>query len=773
MAKNHFQMSDEEESKRVSIQVSSLSTQLIESIDKQSKLEEQLHHAMKVISGQKESLLVHEVTDKELRDAKAQLEMNRTQIDEYKKNLTAEKAARKKAEDDVDRLNKEVEDLTASLFDEANKMVADARKETHSIEVKNAKLIEQLHEKDNLLDTLSIQLKNLKKVLYNLDSESSSIAPTNKTSGSSDNVTSSNVSIEKTITTTNSVNEYNLPSNCAVFSPILPSLRYDLTLYNEFLKFIAVLPLCSSIKETTSHSKLLKRLVHDEIQPILRLDNASGLGWFVRRNLMSLMIEGLVVVEPLSGINETYRVGYSSPRLGDSTVLQGEKDSDSHLYNYPVNSPPIAIQAPCAFCSESRNDILEHGRLYVLRTQQKNEDGTIETASEFPLCHYCLLKIRQTCEIFAFLRTLKSGVWNLEKLNLKTISQDSTGLFKEVKKTTAPDRVKANKKSNRMSFMTGLSNPLVSKPSFQLEVPNFSNQNGQPTTNIQRAWVQLSKLRSSLNWAHIGVWSMDDAVSLKVGPVDEEAASLHESTDSNSALFQNVQKLNESFTLEPEVDVDKEAFDFEKGNDTIETIKAEDQTQPKESNKNDTITSTNFAESSESKLEEQPSASVETTSLDPKIINIKSGQPHKATHRVNEAFEAFQMSVGDVSTFSDEYSSHNQDAEEVARKISNDEEVNESIKSTDNEEPSGSLKVSGASSEVHDNAESLKTNTLSKHESEVEDSVHLDKSDGDYTAEDEASNQGQKNSSGELKSQSNTDDDENLFDDALSTVSNS
>ena len=42
----------------------------------------------------------------------------------------------------------------------------------------------------------------------------------------------------------------------------------------------------------------------------------------------------------------------------------------------------------------------------------------------------------------------------------------------------------------------------------------------RPKTNIEYAWLQLCKLRSILHWAHIGVWSVNDSISTKIGPVN-------------------------------------------------------------------------------------------------------------------------------------------------------------------------------------------------------------------------------------------------------------
>lgn len=491
-------MADQEESKRISLQVTSLSTQLIESIDKQSQLEEQLLVAKKTISTQQNIANSYNELKQELQSLKLQYETDKTKF-KKQEEICAD------AEKKVATLNQEIEDLTASLFDEANNMVADARKEQNAVEILNSKLKEQLKEKDLLLDTLSMQLKNLKNVLYKFENDFNS----SKNVSLSDSATSSTTSIDRSTTNQTSVNDNSLSFQGVLFSPLLHSLRYDVPLYTEYLKFLAVLPQCENLQQTTSESKLLRRLINYEISPVLRLDNASGVGWLVKRNLMNLMMEGLVSIEPISGINETYRTGYSSPSIPDSPEVENK---DSHLFSRPVNSPPVAMVEPCAFCGENRNDILEHGRLYIFKTYQKLENGKNELTNQFPVCHYCLLKLRQVCEIFAFLRSLRSGAWHLEKVTLASIHQGKVNAYSEVTKASRPKM-----KSKRLSIFQGLKQSQSSTPIIE-NGPQFADKNGLPTTNIQRSWARLSQLRASLQWSHIGVWSLDESVATDIAP---------------------------------------------------------------------------------------------------------------------------------------------------------------------------------------------------------------------------------------------------------------
>ncbi|CCH58336.1 hypothetical protein TBLA_0A05430 [Henningerozyma blattae CBS 6284] len=616
-------MSEQEiadESQRVTDQVTLLSTQLMESISKQSQLEDKLNQANKKLAAQKLTI----EKNSQIKATGSALQKNANDLESQLKianaELVKERQLREKAEGECTALNKEVEDLTASLFDEANHMVADARKEKAAVELRNTKLMEQLKEKDTVLETLELQLKNLKKVLQEFQDEDSNnkrnsmLSEVTIHSGSSQRAGSPTI-----ISTTNSESFANI-----IYSPNISDIRYDLPLYGEFLKFVAVLPFVKNIKQTTNDSKLLRRLVNDEIQPVLRLDNADGLGWVVKRTLLTQMMEGLVMVEPLSGVNELYthsrnrRSATSNNTTGSTRDISGKdtngssNQKNSHLFNFPTNSPPVAVHEPCAFCNEKRDDSVQHARIHLLKTQSRSETGKITVTNQFPLCQSCVLKVRQTGEIFAFLRSLALGTWKLEKIAIANLSKSDPTKIKGSPASPTKDKEKEKKKAKRKSFIKGLNmaqtasvlNPATSNPFFQQTQTNPVGDTsltdvdtfGQPTTNIQRAWLQLCKLRCMLHWSHMGIWSLDDSIEAKFAPLsisESNIKDLDQNTDNftssqlpstspsnnninstNTLMHRDTQILKnhidttdqESFSLKQETD---DAFDFE--NNSIDT----------------------------------------------------------------------------------------------------------------------------------------------------------------------------------------------------------
>lgn len=542
----------EEENKRISLQVTSMSTQLMESISKQSQLEESLSHATKELTQLKQASLEHAALKSQFAELKQKDKLKDQQIKDLKARLLKETELKIKAEEKVKQLEDEVEDLTTSLFDEANNMVADARKETHTTEILNRKLLEAVKEKDNTLETMEAQLKHLRKVLEKMDNT----VTANNNRYSIMTTESDAISLKKSITNNSTKSEILSLQHAIIYSPDISSIRFDLSLYTEYLKFLAVLPNCKSLKETSNDSKLIRRIVNDEITPVLKIENAPGVSWLAKKSLLNLIIEGLVIIEPLSGINETFQMAAASSTPTPNVTRPSLERKESHLFNYPIDSPPVAVHEACALCGECRDDVVQHARMHVLKTQSKLDDGSLVETGSYPLCLWCLLKVRQTADIFSFLRSLKLGTWNLEKVTLKNNKLTTLKPSKSSGKKTGSKSKHSDLSNKRKSFMNGFNinsatsgsggkknvTPHVEKSNYQND--DFDNQTNfnQPNTNIERAWLQLCKLRSMLHWAHMGVWSTDNACESKFGPIqyNKEGDDDDDDDDDESPTYSNI-----------------------------------------------------------------------------------------------------------------------------------------------------------------------------------------------------------------------------------------
>ncbi|KAL7265947.1 rab guanine nucleotide exchange factor S2 [Rhizina undulata] len=117
------------------------------------------------------------------------------------------------------------------------------------------------------------------------------------------------------------------------------------------------------LKET----KFFKRTLVEDIEPTLRLDLAPGLSWLARRNVLAAVTDGSLVIDPM-----------------------------------------VKVAMPCATCGESRVDE-KHERAHRMRTSEA------VNAQKYPLCAYCVGRVRSVCDYVAFLRAWKEGLWKAEK----------------------------------------------------------------------------------------------------------------------------------------------------------------------------------------------------------------------------------------------------------------------------------------------------------------------------------------------------------------------
>ncbi|CAK7562167.1 MAG: rab guanine nucleotide exchange factor S2 [Sporothrix epigloea] len=145
---------------------------------------------------------------------------------------------------------------------------------------------------------------------------------------------------------------------------------------NAFMTVTSGLSVASNAPSPQNHikelkeTKFYKRVVVEDIEPTLRLDTAPGVSWLVRRNIMSAALEGTLVAEPV-------------PTMTGTSLL---------------------IQQPCSMCGESRRQE-SFLRLHRFRLTESDK------STPYPLCNYCLTRVRSVCGFLVFLRMIKEGHW--------------------------------------------------------------------------------------------------------------------------------------------------------------------------------------------------------------------------------------------------------------------------------------------------------------------------------------------------------------------------
>jgi hypothetical protein len=429
---------------RLTEEVSLLSTKLVNAVLKQLELEEIVYHLRKDNN---------ELTTKyeSLQQIESKYDELLSQFKVKSEELTESKSIQAEVQKKNDELNSEVEDLTASLFDEANKMVSDASRETHNFKIKNRKLIEELDEKDNIILSLQLQLSDLKDMLLELlEAQTTSRKNTTSNEPHSDDV-------------------FNVP----IYSPTIKSIRLDLNNYNhEFKAFIYAIIRPDFVFELSNlkNYRFFKKIWIDELETALSYVPAiSQNGIFKNfqrgKNFWSSIVEGRAIIEPVKGANESFRLAY-----------KGETHE---------GTSPVAVQDPCSTCGESRNDILEHSRLYYFKLLTDME--TSEIIASFPLCNYCVVKLRNICEFFAKLRLIKKNIYKLKP----------NSSFDEFALVNQFGQFKINSgNTNQESVSSNLVNS--NKKRIQLDV--------NEEAKLIKIYVLLILIRGKIFWSKMGVW---------------------------------------------------------------------------------------------------------------------------------------------------------------------------------------------------------------------------------------------------------------------------
>jgi len=438
-------LSDPAQHPDLSNEVATLSNKLINAINHQTNLDDTLSATRHELESARERIRQLEKENEEHTAALAR------EVSLHKSNAESEKAKflaslleekRKRAEVEKEKkdIEQELENLTTALFEEANKMVITAResaqKDHDIVQRKNDQLKAQLADTESLLKSHQEQLAELKQVMEHLTEERDD--QTNQTAPSTPGLSRFDSKDETTPDTEAPQSTYEAvsPSYPTSFTHLLqPVLRTDLSAYEDFSSLLRMsknIPSSSRVSSgsygsiglglglggyapsqhgltngsstslstaatlgsspatpTTPAStvsngstngpnsltplkdtKFYKRAQAEDIEPTLRLDAAPGLSWLARRTVLNAVCEGSLVVEPM-----------------------------------PASSKPYSFS--CSLCGESRKDPA-HTRSHRFRTSEN------DSAQRYPLCKYCLGRVRSTCDFLGFLRILKDGHWRCE-----------------------------------------------------------------------------------------------------------------------------------------------------------------------------------------------------------------------------------------------------------------------------------------------------------------------------------------------------------------------
>ena len=432
----------------LSEEVAALSDKLIKAINQQTTLDDTLAHTRHELAESRSRIEQLEAQTKAHdEDLSSGRLLTRRDADSEKSKLIADLADVQKQKSAVQQekrgIEAELETLTASLFEEANKMVATANKERDATERKNQQLKDQIKDTEMLLASQHEQLTELKGLMQSMsndrtrdlvESPLASTAPTSPTVGRED----SNIArlLEAmNLSPASSEDGPISPAPSTNFTYLIKAVcRNDVPAYDDFRNMIlnsqksqpasrigsgsysglnvmglsslsnANMPskngsssslstvpnlnssqnLPGSFSPTAEakgpiplkETKFFKRLLVEDIEPTLRLDLSPSISWLSRRSIISALVEGAMVVEP---IPESHR------------KLYGKYTS-------------------CAMCGDARKQD-ENPRTHRMRVNEG------EGATKWPLCVICLEKVRGVGDLINYTRMIRDGVVRLGDQN--------------------------------------------------------------------------------------------------------------------------------------------------------------------------------------------------------------------------------------------------------------------------------------------------------------------------------------------------------------------
>ncbi|KAK3670733.1 rab guanine nucleotide exchange factor S2 [Recurvomyces mirabilis] len=414
-------------------EVSMLSTKLVNAINYQTNLDDSLQQTRHELEQAKKELsqirLQKKLTDDQVANGilvrKSALDNTMSKL---RSELEAEKAARETAEKAKKQTEGELENLTTALFEEANTMVAAARKDTEAVEKRNSQLRTQLEDTELLLASQTEQLRDLKDNMERLERLSEQGA---RDASVPATPVDARTAVWDALQLSPGGHGHDVvPDHPLHFSQLLaPVLRTDTAAYTDFRELLLLAqraapphsrqasgsahniaststPNLHSTNASTSattipgsffsssannspssstfgnqavlpplkDSKFYKRTLNEDIEPTLRLDLAPGLSFLSRRSVLSSLLSGSLVVEPFNAAIKSYGLG--------------------------------SVFA-CSLCGEQRKN-----EPYIRKHRFRTSES--EDAQRYPLCDWCLGRIRASGDFVGFLRMLRDGHWRTE-----------------------------------------------------------------------------------------------------------------------------------------------------------------------------------------------------------------------------------------------------------------------------------------------------------------------------------------------------------------------
>ncbi|WFD40050.1 uncharacterized protein MJAP1_003032 [Malassezia japonica] len=384
-----LQLNPDERERDLRNQVTSLNAKLVMSFNRVSDLEDDLSIAHnRILAYTTQIAELNKEREQHLFALNTGLLVEKahvtTEMQRMMDRVLDETAQRGKAESDKTRIEAELEELSASLFNEANKMVAVERLERARAEEKSANLEESLRNTERIMAEQQDMLKSLQAQIEKGASSEEPLAISQHSAPESDALGRS--VIHDTVVSINIQPYYEFVAFVehlrAMQHQLHPYIRMQqkgldwttqpFALHASGMGISGVMSpaigqatpvrhkdyphLPSSAEQLVQISSqtslpFIRRAQEEDTDPCLRLNHAPGLNWLSRRQATSAVLDGSLVIEPL----------FAGGAIDDEAKVRSEYGS----------LPP----APCALCGMALVN------LTPLIMPQTNEPGPQKTST--------------------------------------------------------------------------------------------------------------------------------------------------------------------------------------------------------------------------------------------------------------------------------------------------------------------------------------------------------------------------------------------------------
>ncbi|KAM5368304.1 hypothetical protein ACJZ2D_009572 [Fusarium nematophilum] len=435
-------------------EVATLSTKLINAINHQTILDDSLSETRHELEAARDRIRTLEAQNASQREMLAgDVWIRKHTVEAEKKVLHArvaeERQKRLDTERDKKKIEQELENLTAALFEEANKMVIAAKEEAKAdheiLQRKNDQLKAQLADSESLLKSQQEQLFELKHVMEHMaaerDDQTNPTAPSSPGFAKSDSRDDQRPSTEEPAPSP--WGPAVEPSHPTSFPHLVqPVLRTDLASYDDFVSLARVSRNRAGSRVSSGSMSALNALTtlglggstssahpsnasttslnasvpasgsapQSPNTPASTVSAASNASATPLPSLKDTKFYKRVLAED---IEPTLRLDIAPGLswLARRTVINSIAEGSLVVEPVPTSGSFIALTKPqfypCSLCGDSRKDTI------YLRTHRFRTSET-DSAQRHPLCKYCLNRVRSTCDFLGFLRMVKDGHWRAD-----------------------------------------------------------------------------------------------------------------------------------------------------------------------------------------------------------------------------------------------------------------------------------------------------------------------------------------------------------------------